>query len=733
MNFTKKKKIWSLRAPLENAQADEIISNISAQLNISGVSARLLYNRGYRTPKEAKSFLSVKSSHLHNPLEMLDMDKAVARIAKALENNEKITVYGDYDVDGVTSVTLLYLYLKSLGGEIDYYIPSRSKEGYGLSCMALDNLRESGTNLIITVDTGITANDEVEYAKSLGIEMVITDHHECHDKIPEACAVINPHRPDCPYPFKELAGVGVVFKLVCALEMSMADESLKQEAIDRICEQYIDLVAIGTVADVMPLIDENRFIVHKGLQMISRSERCGLCALIDAANSGNTSSKPVFGEKSAPKKKKITAGYIGFALAPRINAAGRISSAEKAVALLLSQNPDEAEEMAEELCEINLQRQIEENNIAEQAYRTIEEEHDFENDRVIVLENDAWQQGIIGIVASRITEKYGLPSILISFDGATRGYSSLDDVGKGSGRSIKGMNLVEALDYCKDILVRFGGHELAAGLSVMRCNIDEFKKRINDYAREHLNEDLSCIKYEADCELSAEDIEMSFARELEMFEPFGVANPTPNFLIKNLTVDRIMPLGTGKHSKLLLSNGNKRFEAVCFGVSASMLEFYPNEKVDLLCQLNINEFRGQENLQLLVQDIRLSEDAKSEYESEIYRYREICDGAKFDLSEDVIPSRADVAEVYRFFKRENMYGHTSFSLRMLRSVIKEYTKKPINYSKLRFAISILDDINVCEVRDETEGIVSVEVYNNAQKTNIEISETYKKLARQCGA
>ena len=731
MILSDKKKVWSLRYTPGNRDADAAVASISTELNISPVSARLAYNRGYTQPETVRELFAASVGGLHDPTEMKDMDKAVARIAKALESGERIVVYGDYDVDGVTSVTLIYLYLRSLGADIGYYIPSRSKEGYGLSALALDKLSEDGYSLIITVDTGITANDEAEYAKSLGMELVITDHHECHETLPEACAVVNPHRPDCPYSFKELAGVGVVFKLACAYEMYRCPELDATACAERICREYIDLVAIGTVADVMPLIDENRIIVKKGLEAINNTKRCGLCALIDAAANSSNGIKPAVGERVSVKKKKITAGYIGFALAPRINAAGRISTAEKAVELLLCEDKARAEEMALELCEINLRRQKEENSIAEEAYKIIDETHDFEMDRVIVLENDSWQQGIIGIVASRITEKYGLPSILISFDGATRGYSSLDDVGKGSGRSIKGMNLVDALDHCKDMLVRFGGHELAAGLSVMRCNIDEFRKRINDYAREQLTDDLSCVRYEADCELSAEEITMSLAEEMSLLEPFGVSNPTPMFLVRDLTVDKIMSMGTGKHSKLLLSVGDRHFQAVCFGMPASMLEYYPGERVDMLCQVNLNEFRGQQSLQLVVQDVRLSQTCEDQYSEEQTRYREICDGASFDENENIMPSRADVAEVYKYFKRENQYGHTTFSLRMLLSVLNEYNRNSINYMKLRFAISILNDINVCDVNEESDGVVSVEVYQNAAKTNIELSETYKKLSSQC--
>ena len=735
MNLNEKKKVWSLRYTPGNGEADEKIAAIALSRGISEVTAKLIYNRGYVENGSVDAFLSPTVSGLHDPFLMKDMDSAVERIFRSLDAGDRITVYGDYDVDGVTSVTLLYLYLKSLGADIDYYIPSRSKEGYGLSEMSLNALSEKGTKLIITVDTGITANAEALYARSLGIEMVVTDHHECHGDIPEACAVVNPHRPDCPYPFKELAGVGVVFKLVTACEIFKVRRETYGEldtdaCVERIFNEYADLAAIGTVADVMPLIDENRIIVKQGLAALSETEREGLAALIEAASNPTGTAKAA--EDKTAKKRKVNAGFIGFALAPRINAAGRISSAEKAVELLLSTDPTVAAEKTQELCQINLRRQKEENAIAETAFKVIEEQHDFERDRVIVLDNNTWQQGIIGIVSSRITEKYGLPSILISYDGAMGSSEAPTDLGKGSGRSVKGMNLVDALDYCKDLLVRFGGHELAAGLTVERSNVSEFRRRINEYAATQLKDDLSVIKMVADCELSVADADMVLADEIASLEPFGVANPTPVFMLKGLTVNKIIAMGGGKHSKLLLDLEDRQFQAVCFGMKTADLSYYPGEKVDLLCQLNVNEFRGQRSLQLLVQDIRLSDECGREYDAATVRYREILSGGAFSTEEDVIPTRADIAEIYRLLRRENLSGHTAFSYRSLRSLLLECSNISFGFTKLRFAMSILGDMKVCGVDHSDFDGFSVEVFKNAAKTNIENSETYRRLCEQCG-
>ncbi len=727
MSLNDKKKVWSLRYTPGNSDADALIEDIAQGLGISDVVARLIYNRGYMSAEGAKSFIYPSEEILHSPFGLRDMDRAVERIERAIDAGERITVYGDYDVDGVTSVTLLYLYLLSLGADVNYYIPLRAKEGYGVSSSAIDTLAENGTKLIITVDTGITANSEVEYARALGIDTVVTDHHECHGDLPDACAVVNPHRPDCSYPFCELAGVGVVFKLVCGLEISKNKDVEEISSVKRICERYIDLVAVGTIADVMPIIDENRVIVKKGLEFINTSPRMGLEALIEAANNSNVT-RPANGvaEKNT-KKRRINTGNVSFSLAPRINAAGRISSASKAVELLLSTNRKRADELADELCEINLQRQREENSIAEQAYRLIEETHDFTKDKVIVIENDSWQQGIIGIVSSRITEKYGLPSILISFDGATDGDGDPHDIGKGSGRSIKGINLVDALDHCKDQLVQFGGHELAAGLSVMRCNIPLFRKKINDYAREKFTEEMFIMKCEADCELSVDELTMSVAEEIELLEPLGVANPTPEFLVRELTLERIISMGAGKHSKLMLSSGNKSFTAVCFGMPASTMNFHFGERVDLLCRLSINEYRGQRSLQLIAQDIKLSESIERVYMAEKEKYLKILEGESFADKDGILPSRADIAAVYKFLKYENMCGHTVYSYRALHCEMLEQLNVDINTLKLRFIIRILSEMKVCEFEILGEDHFEFDVPKVAQKSSIELTDTYKML------
>ena len=728
MKEMKRERVWSVLYTPGGNETDQKIARISEQTGVSPITARLLYNRGYDTPQKALNFLKIDISALHDPFLMKDMDKAVKRIEQALERGECIAIYGDYDVDGVTSVTSIYLYLQSKGADVVYYIPSRDKEGYGLCDAAIDVLAEHGISLIITVDTGITAYDEVRYAESLGIDMVITDHHECRSELPPACAVVNPHRLDCPYPFKELAGVGVVFKLICACEINEYRKrgDSEEQALAAVCKEYVDLAAIGTIADVMPIIDENRYIVSVGLEAVENTDRCGLHALIDAS-----SYNPNARQDQPPKRKKITSGFIGFGIAPRINAAGRISSATKAVELLLENDPDLARERADELCRINTQRQIEENRIAEQAYRIIEQQHDFQNDKVIVLEDDSWQQGIIGIVSSRITEKFGLPSVLISFDGATRGYASLDDVGKGSGRSIKGMNLVDALTYCSDLLTRYGGHELAAGLSIARCNIDEFRKRINQYARENLDSDTLDIRYEADCEVDIHSLSMPLAVELTKLEPFGVANPTPELITRNLTVTRVIPLGAGKHCKVILAKDGLQMQAVWFGVPASTFPFSVSDCVDVMFQLSINEYQNTKSLQLIVKDMRISDEYAEKCKREKERFEQILNGEPFSASENVIPNREDIAEVYRLLRRECRIGHNTFSHKTLLSTLNLTSALQINYIKLKFIVMILKELSLCGVKEPGDNLYIFDVYCNAEKTNIENSETLKNLRSQC--
>ncbi|MBQ9783012.1 MAG: single-stranded-DNA-specific exonuclease RecJ [Clostridia bacterium] len=725
MKEIKREKVWEEKYAFGGEEQDTALRAMARELGVSELLAVLLWNRGYRTAKDAERFLRLEQGEFHDPYLLADMPAAVERILAAVEQKEKITIYGDYDVDGVTSVTALYLYLTGLGADVGIRIPKREGEGYGVSCTAVEELAREGVGLVITVDTGITANDEVIYAKSLGVDFVITDHHECRAELPRACAVVNPHRPDCPYPFKELAGVGVVFKVITACEIRRCREAGMPvlDGIRRICREYADLTAVGTIADVMPVVDENRMIVSLGLKLMEQTTRPGLAALIEASSARKG------GEDG--KKKKITSGMVGFGIAPRINAAGRISDAAIAVRLLLEQDPEKAKAAAEALCEINRQRQAEENRIATQAYEQIEETVDPERDLVIVLSSNHWHQGIIGIVSSRITERYGLPSILVSFDGAEGEEDPMDD-GKGSGRSVKGLNLVEALTHCEDLLIKYGGHELAAGLTVKRGNLEAFREKINDYARAHLSDEIFKIRVEADCALSMRQVTMELADEMSVLEPFGVGNASPLFVMKSVHVKRITGIGGGKHTRLLLERDGICLTALYFGVNESELGFETGDCIDVLFNIDINDYKNVRSVQMILQDARLAELLGEQYERQKARYEEIAKGAGFSLREDVLPSREDFAGVYKLLRREFRLGNSVMDAKSLLKLLHSSAEaQPMNYMKLKYILRILNELRICEIEEIDEDLYRFCVLFHASKTSIDKSSILKKLRGQC--
>ena len=692
---------------------------LARDLGIGTLAAGLLCNRGYTTKEAAERFIHMEEELLHSPMLLRDMDKAVNRIKEALQKKERIVIYGDYDVDGVTSVTILYLFLEAKGANVGYYIPNRMGEGYGMSEGSLDHLIDEGAKLIVTVDTGITANAEVEHARSRGTDVVVTDHHECHGDLPNAAAVVNPRRPDCNYPFKELAGVGVVFKLLCAFEAEYEGIS-EQTAVRRICETYADLVAIGTIADVMPIKDENRLVVAYGLHKIEKGERMGICALCEAVAKKPDGTKGV-------RAPKITSSFVGYTLAPRINAAGRISSASQAVELFLTSSRGKADELAARLCDINRERQSEENRIALEAYARIEACHDFEKNPVIVLEADNWHHGVIGIVASRITEKYGLPSILISFDGAQSDGNV--DIGKGSGRSVKGLNLVDALVHCGDLLEKYGGHELAAGLSVSRANIDAFREKINAYARDNFSYDDLVPTLDADFEISGNEVNTQNADELRILEPYGVANPVPSFVLRNMRVADVQSISFGKHTKILLErSGATPLTAMYFSRAPKDAEVYAGDTVDVLATMDINEFGGQRTAQLIVRDIRICESEAEKFERLKARYEQIWHGGAIAADEDVIPCRDDFGMVYNFIRRRSRFGEDVFTVREM--LLREEPLKNLGYIKLRFIINVLLEMNIVGVEELGDEKYSFKIHYQSKHTDLEKSALLKRLRTQ---
>ena len=716
-----REKKWRILDDL-SPEAAEGKQALTDSLGIHPVVSRLLWNRGCRTPEDARAYFTLEKETLGDPFSLADMRRATERIAKAVKTGEKITVYGDYDVDGVTSVTALLLYLREKGADVSYYIPSRFGEGYGVSDASVEQLASEGTKLIVTVDTGITANNEVERAKALGVDIVVTDHHKCGESIPAAAAVVNPKRPDCPYPFKDLAGVGVVFKLLCALEEELTGAN-RITAVNTVALSYADLIAIGTIADVMPIVGENRLIVKLGLEMIERHPRPALAALLESLGAK--------GDQRDQKKKKqpITSSYIGYTLAPRINAVGRLRSADLAVEFFLADTTERAREFAEILCDVNRERQDEENRITREAFLRIESEHDFENDPVIVLQSDDWHHGVIGIVSSRITDRFGLPSILVSFEGREGAYPTPDDVGKGSGRSVNGFNLFDALTSCSDLLTKFGGHDHAAGLSIKRSDFQAFCERINAYAREKLTGEELAPTLDADCELTADDLTLSLEEQIEKMEPFGIGNPTPYFVSRGLVVRQILPIGGGKHTKLLVGLGDRSFEALFYRTTESALDLYVGETIDLYYSLGINEYAGRRTLQLVAKDKKATSDVSDRTDLERRALEDILAG-KDPVGVSVpLPERGEFATVYRLIRETVAMGEHFFSLRGMLSRLTFDPEKPFGYLKLGLILRIFEETGLITLKTEGEDLYVIDLSKTDGKVDLEKSEILARVKR----
>lgn len=710
-------KQWNILFDEQDMAADAGVALLAESLHLTRTMARLLWLRGYRTPEEANRFFRLEDTTPLDPFLLRDIRPAAERVLLALERGERIAVYGDYDVDGVTSVTLLYLYLSGLGADVGYYIPSRSREGYGLSCPAMDTLREKGVRLIVTVDTGTTAITEVDYAASLGMDVVVTDHHECRPELPNACAVVNPHRADDPYPFPDLAGVGVAFKLACAIETERCKETGTPvyDAILRLCDEYTDLVALGTIADVMPVIGENRLFISKGIARMEKHCRPGMKALIEAANNG----------KGRPRQ--LSSSFIGFTIAPRINAAGRLADASEAVELLLSDEQD-APALAERLCEWNLRRQEEENRIAEEAYRLIEALPPEERRHVLVIDRDHWHPGVIGIVASRVTERYGLPAILITYDGAEDQCDPAQDVGKGSGRSLKGLNLVEALAACEDLLIRYGGHELAAGLSVRRGDVPALRRRLNDYAEQNAGGTPFVASLNADCVVSISELSVRLVEEIGRLEPYGEGNPAPELVVRDVAVRRITPMGAGKHVRMTVEQGELSLSAVWFGRSAASLPFEEGDPADLMFRIGINEYNGVSSLQMILTDAHISDAERERREKEHDRYLRIREGMSFSAAEEILPDRDDIAAVYQFLRRETGEGHTSFPV--WRTLRRLNGGRRFSYGKLRTAMDVLAELKLCSYTEPSPDQLVVDFERQPDRTDLGRSAVLRRLREQ---
>jgi len=550
---------------------EEIVGALQEKFDISKLLATILANRGIIEDEKVRRFLEPTREDFYDPFLMPDMEIAINRIIEAMNNNEKVMIYGDYDVDGITSISVLQKFLKERGIEVSSYIPNRLEEGYGLNKVAIKEIYDTGYRLMITVDCGISAIEEIEYANSLGIITIITDHHEPLEELPKALAVIDAKRKDNKYPFNQLAGVGVVFKVIQAIGIRLGLD--EKEYL-----KYLDLVCVGTISDIVPLVDENRVIAKLGLKLVKVTKNLGLRCLLEAAG-----------------YKTIDSNTVSFGIAPRVNACGRMGHENEALDIFLSEDIKEVRMLTEKLNEYNRTRQETEKNIVKEALELIETNKENEKS-AIVLGHKGWHHGVIGIVSSKITETYFKPSILVSFE---------DGIAKGSGRSIPGFDLHEALCKCSKFLEKYGGHEMAVGLSLKEENFQEFKEELDKIAKESKADEILPVIY-IDGTVKQEDMKMDFVKELHKLEPFGEGNKMPLFAYKGLKINSIRALTEGKHLKLTLKDDNIIIDAIGFNMGNLVNDYLIGDKVDIVGVLEVNSFNGMENIQINLKDIMKS-------------------------------------------------------------------------------------------------------------------------------
>jgi len=653
------------------------INNAFSNSEFAPLLAAVLQARGADTPEKAKRYLMRDETMLSDPMLLEDMDKAVSRVELALEKHQKVAVFGDYDVDGITSSCLLMDYFKKRGLECEVYIPDRLGEGYGVNKKAIEILHDNGASLIITVDCGITAVAEIAYANSLGMDIIITDHHECPRDLPEAAAIIDPKRPNSAYPFDALAGVGVVFKLVCALEKD------SKEALKR----YADLLAVGTIADVMPLTGENRFLVYRGLEKLKNNPRPGFAALLEEAGAG---------------QKPLTSMTVGFTLAPRINAAGRLCSVETSVRLLLSEDKDETAQCAKELCSLNLRRQKLETEVWEDAMASLTVSSPKSP---IVLESCNWHPGVVGIAASRLTEEYRLPTIMICVD---------DECGKGSCRSYGDFNLFAALTACSEYLESFGGHAFAAGLNIKPEKIDAFRRALADYYILNPPTEHPDIRPEILINNPAV-LNMEGVEALDELEPCGSDNEKPLMCIYDAILESATPIGNGKHLRIRIMKNGVGFDCVFFSHTMEGLGVLRDARVDICFTPQINDFRAHRSVQLLIADIRPSET--------LTQCRDILEREKICAEEFRVfrPKREELAFVWK--KLQSAGGHMEFEYNELAA---DYFERIITPVKLCLCIKIFNELKLLEVNVRNGGI-GCSVCDNGMKTDLDKSPLFRLL------
>ena len=679
MCYALKYGIWNVSQPSPQAV------NALVAGGYSPLTAMVLAGRGVSDLPSAKEYLRCDCT-LHDPFLMTGMRQAVDRINRALQRREKIAVFGDYDVDGITSTCLLTDYLRSRGADCTPYIPGRLEEGYGLNAIAISQLHSQGIKLIITVDCGITALEEARLCRSLGIDLVITDHHECKDVLPLAAAVLDPHRPDGGYPHLNLSGVGVAFKLVCALHGS-------QQAI---LDTYGDMLCLGTIADVMLLRGENRVFVERGLKCLAHTRRPGLAALM---------------EQSGCDVNNLTASSVGYVLAPRINAAGRMGRIELAIDLFLTQDPEKAKEAARLLCDLNRQRQAVEAEIYRQAVEMLPP---GEPPQAIVLADESWHQGVVGIVSSRMAEEYCCPTFLICLDG---------EHGKASSRSYGGFNLFAALKDASGLLESYGGHELAAGFTVKRENIPAFREKITAMAKAYYAGSIQQIVLDTDCVVTPELLTLSNVNSLSVLEPCGNGCPKPLLVMEGLTVEKISQVGGGKHMRLQLRKGHHVLQAIYFSATPQSASICPGDQVDVAFAPQINEFRGIRSVQLNLQDIRPHCAAPCRWELECYTaLREntlTCAQAQV-----LTPDRATLGLVWRYLSsRQDPVREDPMCL--CRKIVR-WSQKPLDLQSLLICLDIFADVGLLRV-ERLHKHLQIFLCPNAPKADLNTSPTMARL------
>lgn len=607
---------WEVR-PLDKERAAAFAQTYGVPFFL----AMLMNIRGLDDAAHLREFLG-EGEPLSDPFLLKDMDKAAARITRAVDNMEKIAVYGDYDADGVTSTAMLYSYLETRGADVIFYIPQREGEGYGMNMGAVEYLKEQGVSLIVTVDNGISSVQEVARANELGIDVVVTDHHRPQEILPDAVAVVDAYRPDDTSPYKHFSGVGVAFKLLMALEDGAGD-------VEDLLEAYSDLAAIGTIGDIVPLTGENRTLIRAGLERLSQSDRPGVQALLENAGIAG---------------KALTSTNVAFTLVPRINATGRMGAPERAVRLLISGYEEEAEVLSEEICADNEERRCVEAEIAEAAFADIEAKG-YMKDRVVVVDGENWHHGVIGIVASRVTERCGKPCMIIS-----RGETEA----KGSGRSIEGFSLFEAICACGDLLIKFGGHPMAAGITLKPENIEAFRKRINQYAAEHFPQ-MPTQTVTLDCKLNPAALSVSMAQSLTQLEPFGNGNPQPVFGLFNMELSNVTPVGGGGHLRLTLEKNGAVITAMRFNTKPEELPYHIGDKIDLAVQLEAREFRGQPSLTVIVRDMKFAAFNTEKNIASLASFEKWQRGEVLSAEDKnrLYPDRACLAAIYRALRTVN--------------------------------------------------------------------------------